>query len=109
MQMGDNKMLELIEHLEALGNGAIDPEDLSEGICQEVKKRFGHHEMSHIKYFARLWPKYSGNEMYPVPCSVGGDPELRYIKSNDLWGNKYGDLRRELCLFVASKMRKLYV
>lgn len=102
-------MIEMIEHLEALGRGEIDPSDISEGICYEIKNKFGYRNAIHIDYFAQLWPKYSGDSLFPVPCPVGGKPHLRYNKTNDLWNTKYGALRRELCLFIAERMRKLYV
>ena len=95
-------MIGIIEHLEKLGGGEIQPDDVDSGICYALFDRFGS-EMP--TYTFKSWPKFTGNLLYPVPLE-DEDPKMAY-DYKDLWSNDdYGDNRRELCLHIASELRK---
>jgi len=91
----------IIKHLKQLADDSRDPLNLEEGICDEIKYTFGGEVALKIKGLMPYWKKYSGNPLYPVPCSVGGDPKLRYVNTKDLWRGNYGKNRKELCLYLA--------
>lgn len=42
------------------------------------------------------WPHHSGRRAYPVPCKFHGTP--------DKWSGEQGQLRRELCLYLATRL-----
>lgn len=103
-------MLDLIAHLHALGNGKIQPMNFEEGLCQEIKNKFGYEALHHVHYFAPTWEHYSGNELFPVPDPDGLTPaQIRYYKTRNLWAGSYGKLRKDLCIYIAKKLEKLYV
>lgn len=53
------------------------------------------------------WPKFSGNECYPVPSP---DPEEGsqqvYMRTHDEWSGEYGELRYELLDFLIEELTK---
>ena len=94
----------IIKTLRAWGSGQEKPL-IDCGICGNLP--FSYAEIDDFLNEAFCsWPSYSGNPEYPVP-----DPEAPsdvaaayriYYGSFDLWEDSpYGDLRRELCLYVA--------
>lgn len=49
---------------------------------------------------SRLWPHFSGDPYFPVPCPDRSlDPKEAYAVQNK-WEGEYGDLRRNLLEFV---------
>lgn len=55
----------------------------------------------------KRWPKFSGDEAYPVPATLLGCSPLwmyGYGDTIDKWGDDdYSQLRRELCDFIADE------
>ena len=101
-------MLAVIKHLEQLGKGATVPKDITEGICMEIKQAFGSSAMMEVMSLIPDWPKYSGNKLFPIPCPYDGDAKLRYLRTKNLWYNRYGNLRKNLCMFLAEQLREKY-
>jgi len=98
--------MNLIEHLEALGEGK---EVLFKylGLCSEIHDLTGMNALKLLKEYFKTWEHYSGDEIYPVPstnknCSA----EEYYDSSFNLWSGKQGKLRRSLCRHIAKEMRK---
>lgn len=68
---------------------------------------------SYIKQYMEKWPKFSGNNSYPVPSPIEGeDPGKIFIDimdskdSEGFWVCEYGALRIELLNFVIEEMKK---
>ena len=96
-------MIDLIEYLEALGNGSLQPHNSIEGVCSSVHNEFIHafNFGDLYKDFIDQWEHFSGSEDYPVP---GGKHGFFTIALK--WENEQGEYRRDLCLFVARKLRE---
>lgn len=75
------------------------PHSPNQGICFHV-----HCEMI-LEPLFRQWDKFSGNEKYPIPCSVLGSEDA-YIQQGDMWDKrfKYNKLRWELLDFLIDKL-----
>ena len=96
-------MRDLIEYLERLGNGSEQPHSSTEGVCSSVLDEFSytHYLPSLYKDFIDQWEHFSGSKKYPVP---GG--EYGYHVQPLKWENEQGAYRRDLCLFIARKLRE---
>jgi len=126
--------LELADFLDDLSvNGHSCYEDC--GICENVDSTIygGCRTYDWMKEAFKLWPKYSGNQKYPVPISLEvlkdipslKNPETirttrqRFMTLNEMsaerfcfyykdkWdaNTQYGKDRRELCTFLANLIR----
>ncbi|MDY6885040.1 MAG: hypothetical protein SWL02_14840, partial [Pseudomonadota bacterium] len=62
----------VIEHLEALGEGRVKPENPTEGIYYEIKTLFGGGAMEEVMQYAPKWEYYSGDFINPIQCDKGG-------------------------------------
>lgn len=97
--------IQIASHLFNLANKRTPP--LADyGICGNIQ-RFTHgHRIGAnfiVKEASALWPKFSGNKLYPVPHR-SADARSAF-KFYPLWGNdEHGDNRRELCAFIAVKI-----
>jgi hypothetical protein len=101
-----NNYVDLIAHLKALGNGTQAPVSKHCGICYDVKTNFGYGVRDMTNDLMHQWPKYSGDDTYPVPHDKL-NPHSAY-DLDDLWADdQYGDDRRELCLFLANALGEL--
>lgn len=47
----------------------------------------------------RAWPKFSGEDSFPVPSITHELPGFHYSRSTDKWVGEYGELRVELLKF----------
>jgi hypothetical protein len=98
-------MRKIIEHLEALGNSEVLPADVTEGLCDEIKNKFGPGVMTTVKGKFKTWKHHSGDKLFPVP-----DPDeivtskIIYVNRKNQWTGKYGDMRKNLCLHVAQQL-----
>ena len=84
----------LIEELNGLADGSIEPESEYCGVCNHLIDR-GLDETLFC-FIATLWPKYSGYLDYPVR---NGYEDYQYVATK--WDGELGRLRRDLCTFVA--------
>lgn len=48
----------------------------------------------------RAWPKFSGDDSFPVPSITHAYAESEYSRSTDKWVGEYGELRVELLKFM---------
>ena len=55
--------------------------------------------------YAPLWPEFSGNLKYPVPCQDADDAHCAY-DTRALWVGEYGAARRRLAGFIADCLEK---
>ena len=98
------ELSQIIKSLRAWGSGQETP--LTDyGICGNLPLSYVAIDDLLGEAF-RSWPNYSGNREYPVPDPEAlSDPAAArgiYNSCEDLWDDSpYGDLRRELCLYVA--------
>lgn len=118
-----------LEALEArlfnLGTGVEEPYNYMEGICDEIYhwkveycKRMSiqvHVESNNLYHKIRdwmtEWPPYSGSFNYPVPYvgpREGLLPVQAYHFIDNLWEDEYGDMRKDLCCYLAHKIRTEY-
>lgn len=115
----------IIDHLKGLADGTIEPLDTESGLCSELyyfieeylglsKPRWFDFKCGHLRDTFKKWPKSSGSTAYPVPnpdCVVGeyfvDQAEDIYEERVNLWADdEYGNLRRELCTFVADELQE---
>ena len=103
-----DKLNQTIKTLRAWGSGQEKPL-LNYGICGNLVHLCGLYEAvvySSLGEAFLSWPKYSGNQEYPIPdpeasSDIGAAYGIFYGRF-DLWDDSpYGNLRRELCLHVA--------
>ena len=95
--------LDVAKYLQGLGDGRIAPPRPQHGICNAVDNTFGDKIFwvyGLISNYSKGWEHYSGDHPYPIPCTQ----EQR--RQSNYWVGKYGDLRRDLCLFIAKQLRK---
>lgn len=59
-----------------------------------------------FKPYFEKWPKFSGDEEYPVPNPIGGCPRRIYWDTGSMWVGEYGRLRIELLDFLISELEK---
>lgn len=97
MQGLDYRLLKVQNHLVGLASGVLMPRDTNDGICKDLKDRFG---FIIPKEYFESWMRYSGDPVYPVPG--GMEP---YRKHNALWVSKQGRYRRELCSHLALELK----
>lgn len=59
-----------------------------------------------VKSISVLWPSYSGHKSYPVyPKSATQYADNYFHNCRNKWANdEFGDLRRDLCKFIAEKI-----
>lgn len=59
-----------------------------------------------FKPYFEKWPKFSGNEDYPIPDPFLGCPRRVYWNMENMWVGEYGALRIELLDFLISELEK---
>ena len=76
------------------------------GICSEFNRHYhGCFDKSEdLRRLFRLWPKFSGCAVYPVPGS--GAAFSRAVSTKRLWSGEYGKLRKELLNFMIEQLEK---
>jgi len=96
--------LQIIEHLEKLGNGEIKPRPASLGVCSEIQEKFNV-KLIEIVPFTE-YPNFSGDNLYPIP-HYRLDPETAYTDIENMWDKrtKYGRERMNFCLWSAQYIR----
>lgn len=105
MGMRTMNKLEIIKHLEGLADGSIEPADDRFGLCHEMSNWLPFRSDEWVSKMAVGWDKFTGIIDYPVP-HPSMTPERAYQSDIELWTGQYGDNRRELCAFVAKRMRE---
>ena len=107
-------MQQVIFILEELGNGG-QPFQEACGLCYNIRhwpSRVGDYyiDMTWLKDYELImksWPKYSGDESYPVPHPEL-DPTTAYMTSTtSLWTGEYGENRREYARYLAAEFKKV--
>jgi len=102
--MNKKDRLKVIDALGQLLKGNI-PET-SEGICSNVGKITGIHCCYYNEHFI-TWKHYSGSFAFPVPKTRGWrDEQSIYFSSHNVWINKYGELRKDLCRHIIRELKK---
>ena len=100
-----------IDFLRCIANGAK-PLEYWNGLCWNLTRALREAGVADnisgypfIHMYAPLWPEYSGNPDYPVPCQDADDAYSAYYEV-DLWVGEYGEARRRLAGFVADELEK---
>lgn len=76
------------------------------GLCFHIIEIFNPSILRHVKSFFEDWPLYSGYKKYPVPHPIDR-PDIAYDRVRNLYaGDKYGDNRRSLALYLAERLRE---
>lgn len=87
------------------------PPNLQEGICPNLAHlRYGKGTIlpEPDEYFQlwNKWPHWSGSIQFPVPHpDFPNDPKrasAHYSQTENCWEDRYGELRRDLCAYMAS-------
>ena len=103
--------MKISEYLRVLGNGVIQPEQVSWGLCDHLTDLFG--ESTCFSMF-ESWSEFSGDMRYPVTCPEDihvRDPlhAARYVfmETDDLYEGEYGESRLRLALHLSEEYRKI--
>lgn len=93
------------------------PPHPSFAICFNISKlrrknTFPHPEFGEYSRLWRDWPLYSGNIQYPIPyCTpkraCTGEPDWAaalFKKTEEYWKGRQGELRRDLCAYMAQRI-----
>ena len=96
------------EYLREIANGRA-PEYGGCGLCNNLTLAIsaaGYQDFisgyTTIVKYAPLWPEFSGDVDYPVPCDMYGvDGQRTGYDTLDLWVGEYGAARRRLAGFIA--------
>ena len=96
------------EYLREIADGG-DPEDYGCGLCYNLTSAIrdaGYASVTSgyaiIQKYASLWPEFSGDAEYPVPCDIYEVDGQRIGYTEDaLWVGGYGAARRRLAGFIA--------
>lgn len=95
----------LVEYLQGLGDGSVDPYP-GWGLCTLVALKFENKYDDLLKEYFTSWPMGSRVRGYPVPSVQGGlSAGEMYLSAPNLWEGEYGDLRKELCLYLAKAIK----
>lgn len=77
------------------------------GICGEFDRCYrgdAVYGSFELRRLFRLWPKYSGDVVYPIP---GSYQAYRFAKKyGSMWSGEYGKLRKELLNFMIEQLEK---
>lgn len=95
----------IIEYLEGLANDTIEPANTTSGLCfclsQKGLRIYGMYEIF------KSWNKFSGDGLYPVPDPEGRvTPSTKYLNTYNIWVGDYGELRKELCQYLADHIKE---
>lgn len=109
MQVERSVMRDIANHLDSIAANASPVKYRDRGICQELDNGWGKRYSGVVSMLFENWPEYTGNPRYPVPFgSYGVSPKDAYMTTKDLWVGIYGEKRRDLCTFLAKKIREVY-
>ena len=99
----------IIKYLIALGTGEVVPENLEVGICHALEeKRLIESGIFFVSELAVGWKHHSGWDYYPVPiCSDLDVVDSFWVTENKWNDSPYNNLRKELCLYVAAKLKAM--
>lgn len=104
----------IITQLELWGAKKGKPRYEHAGICLNINRAGFAGSDALVREYCKDWPHFSGNERYPVrsPIADNAGRLTGAFKAYDtyrLWGNsKYGNMRRDLCRHIATKLREEY-
>lgn len=100
-------MADMLKELTDLHERMQDPDKWAiTGICAELDDPEGFRDL------AEAWPKYSGEEDYPVPAAIHkGTAEGEYMcaDSNEMWDREnsfYAELRWQLLEWTIAQLEK---
>lgn len=98
---------EIVNYLRELGREEREVPEVARGICGNLLDEYEYEVRSSV--FA-MWPKFSGDRRFPVPST---DSSLTaeqmfsvFSDAEDLWTGEYGQLRKDLCLWLADYYEK---
>lgn len=93
------KQKEIVNYLRLIGRGDIEPAYSGTGICTNLSEKFCY--CVDVGVFGG-WSKFSGYYAYPIPSTEHGlSSDEIYSRRAGMWSGSYGDLRKELCLWLA--------
>ena len=98
----------IIEHLRKLASGEVRPKDETKGICAEICMVL-HVQMDDSLRLIQGWNKHSGEYSFPIPrtsLKFWWTHSMQYVKTENLWCGKQGELRRDLCAYMADKLER---
>lgn len=101
---------DIINYLEGLSSGEVEPIQLQDGICHHLNRMFQFQSVRYVdsipKYFCKEWPECSGNTAFPIVHPDHSAREAFYL-CEDLWSGEYGASRKRLCKFLAEELEKM--
>lgn len=94
-------MEEVRDHLRELAEGEVEVYP-GFGVCSALNDFAGEFSHKVSSKLCRSWPKFSGDQSYPIPSLGGLSNFYAYTYCHDKWADDaYGDLRREYCDYLA--------
>ncbi len=94
------------EVLKALVSLKEEIPDTCLGICWNVSYLVGYRIDNWIDKKVIKWSKFSGSNLWPVPCPKGKSPHTAFMVAANVWTGKYGQLRYELLDFLIDELTK---
>lgn len=75
-------------------------------ICEEFSRHYrgDDHYGEDLRRLFKLWPKFSGQSVFPVPG--GFTAFCRAAGTKYMWSGEYGQLRKELLNFMIEQLEK---
>ena len=107
LRMGKSSKVEkeIIEYLKGLASGTIKPADTRLSLCCCLEQEGL--RIPKLSQIFESWSKYSGDIAYPIPDPKGwGSAYTKFCRAGDMWEGEYGDLRRELCQYIADYIKE---
>lgn len=109
----------LADYFYGLSDGSIEPFNKRAGICDNISTLFEEYMSTefideldatlYIEDYYFKWDHFSGDMHYPVPdpMSMLAPKEIYYTMREAMWTGAYGDLRKDLCRYIAEEIEKL--
>lgn len=100
----------IINYLEGLSSGEVEPIQLKYGICYHLYSMFRFRSVRYVEfipqYLCKEWPEWSGDTGHPIVHPDHSAREAFYL-CEDLWSGEYGASRKRLCKFLAEELEKM--
>lgn len=99
---------DIINCLEGLSSGEVQPRNVRYGICYHLYNMF--RSVRYVEfvpaYFCKEWSEWSGNANHPIVHPDHSAKDAFYV-CEDLWSGGYGASRKRLCKFLAEELEKM--
>lgn len=109
-EMTRKSAIAVVTALESWGKPNGRPTRSKYGICYNISSLYIRiNGDDFVKHYAKGWEHLTDYPGYPIPQTVPQHSPATMYSHTELWGrSKYANLRRDLCLFMAARVRLEY-